>query len=442
MKRLLYTTTLIALCSISVFANRYEGRVVDEKGEGIGYATVYPESNPVIGVATNNDGYFCIETDELPEYSTIVISFIGYEKQSMPLSLFLTKTSTNTPDSLDILHPTSTPAPKYSENIATIVLHEQPIALEEMVVAAKPAKQRNKRKQMANLLHTVYVQMEKDFGNAPTRYHVVSDVRMDSEEEAWGMEQMIASVVVLPEGRKDNRDSIQFSGEYCKRFFDSDIRTLADTILAGDGLERIHKNVRKAALAVDSGVLVHESLFSLGNTRYEFEKWSEDVRNWSVSNESEGEVVLTHTEKHNYMGIVKYSITRNYILDSKTYSIKRLSEYGEGAINIPFGIKLNHDQLQLLNLFNMDEKKIEKFRLRKMNAKVHFNTIYRRHNGHIYILEKNLHANAYIIGTKKMEIPVDVSATQRVINLQTDNVKPMSRQQINRRVKRQIVEIY
>lgn len=418
MKRLFCGILFIAAV-LSAHAAVYTGRVVDEKGQGIGYATVYPEADPVAGAATNNDGTFTINTD-LPESSTLIISFIGYEKQTLPLQVFA-------------LNATDT---------ATVTLHEQPIALEETVVAAKVSKQRNKRKQMAALLHAVYVRMEQDFSDDPARYHIVSDVRMDSEGEAWGMEQMIASVVILPEAAKDNRDSLQFAGEYCKRFFQPTIRALADTILAGDGLERIDKDMRKAANAVDSGVVVHRSLFALGNIRYDFEKWVGDVRNWTVSNESEGETILTHIEKHNYLGIVKYSVTRHYIIDSETLSVRRFSEYGEGQVNIPFGMRLNKDQLQILNLFNMDDRQIEKFRLRKMNAKVQMNTIYQQRNGHIYILEKNLHSDAKIIGTKQMEIPVQVSATQRVTSLQTKQVQPMKRTEMTHRVKRQIVEIY
>lgn len=415
MKRLI-SYILCILCIGVANATHYVGRIVDERGQGIGYATVYPEQDPIVGAATNDNGYFVIDTN-LPAESPLIISFIGYEKQTLPLGTFAVDT-------------------------ATIVLREQPIALEETVVAAKASKQRNKRKQMAALLHSVYVQMERDFADEPVRYHLVSDVRMDSEGEAWGMEQMIASAVVLPEATKENHDSVQFAGEYCKRFFKPSIRALADTIFAGDGLERIDKDMRKAATAVDSGVLVHKSLFALGNIRYDFDKWVGDVRNWSVSNESEGETVLTHVEKHNYFGIVKYSITRNYILDSETLTVRRFSEYGEGQVNIPFGMKLDKDQLQILNLFNMDDQQIEKFRLRKMNAKVHLNTIYQQRNGHLYILEKNLHSDAVIIGTKKMEIPVQVSATQRVTSVQTDNVQPMSRRQMTHRVPRQIVEIY
>ncbi len=408
----------LLLGTMPAIAERYQGRIVDEQNKGIGYATVYPQEDPVAGAATNDNGFFFFDTD-LPETSEVIISFIGYEKQSLPLSLF-----------------------KTAEDTATIVLHEQPIALEETIVAAKASKQRNKRKQMAALLHAVYVQMEKDFGDEATQYHVVSDVRMDAEGEAWGMEQMIASIVVLPEAAEDNRDSIQFAGEHCKRFFKPEIRALADTILAGDGLERIDKDMRKAATAVDSGVVVHKSLFAMGNVRYDFEKWVDDVRHWTVSNESEGETVLTHTEKHNYLGIVKYIVTRNYIIDSDTYSILRFSEYGEGAVNIPFGMKLNKDQLQILNLLNMDDQQIEKFRLRKLNAKIQLNTIYQRRDGQLYILEKNLQSHAMVVGTKNMEIPLDVKATQRVTSLKTEGVQPLKPSQMTRRIKRQIVEIY
>ena len=140
---------------------------------------------------------------------------------------------------------------------AVVVLREQPIALEETVVAAKANKQKNKRKQMAALLHQVYVRMQEDFSDEPSKYHVVSDARMDSDGEAWGMEQMIASVVVLPEARKNNKDSVQFAGEYCKRFFDPAIRRRVDTVFATQTLEKYDLRMREAANSVDSGVVGH-----------------------------------------------------------------------------------------------------------------------------------------------------------------------------------------
>ncbi len=414
----------ILLCTaVCMHATIYQGRVVDQNGAPVSYATVYPEAAPELGTATNNDGLFSFKAD-LPNDSRVIISFIGYEKLTISASLLT------------------------SSEPSVFTLREQPIALEETVVAAKKSKQRNKRKQMATLLHAVYVKLADEFPDTPTRYSVVSDVRMDSEGSTWGMEQMIADIVVLPQAKRDNTDSLQFKGRYCKRFFDAQKRKQADEILAGQAIERMEKKskekfIRRAANAVDSGVVVHRSLFAMGNMRQDFEQAMGDLKHWTVSNESEGETVLTHTQKiSKYLGCFKLTFQRHYIVDSRTYAVRRFSEHAEIKITIPFGIKLNADQLQMLNLVNMDERKIEKFRLKKVRGNVDYNTIYQRRDNHVYILEKNMHTQAFILGTKKAEIPLVVKATQRVTDLQTTNVRPLPASQITRRLSREIVEIY
>lgn len=415
-------TLLLILSFIATFT----GQVVDEQGKPIPYATVYPQTQPEFGTATNNDGYFAFTAD-LSDYSEVIISFIGYEKLTIPAGK-LTRQEDSIP--------------------ATIVLHEQPIALQETVVAAKAHKQRNKRKQMAALLHAVWLQMENEFPKENAQYQVVSDVRMQSEGSTWGMEQMIANIVVLHEAGKEGRDSVQFQGRFCKRFFDSRKRAEADEILAGDAIERIEKKqkekfMRKAANAIDSGVVVHRALFAMGGMKHNFEEAMGDLKHWKVSNESEGETVLTHTEKiSRYLGCFKMEYQRHYIVDSKTYSVRRFSEHADIKVTIPFGIKLNADQLQMLNLLNMDEQRIEKFRLRKLRAAVDLNTIYQRRDDKVYTLEKNMILNAHIIGSRKAEIPINVKATQRVTDLQTEGIQPLHPFQITKRLKREIVEIY
>ena len=430
---------IVLLCALEFNAAVYTGQVVDEKGQPVSYATVYPEVAPELGTATNNDGIFRFEAN-LPASSPVVVSFIGFEKVEV------------TGDRLRVKGDTA---------LQVIVLKEQPIALQETVVAAKPSKQRNKRKQMATLLHAVYVQLEKEFPDEPAQYQVVSDVRMTSGEAqtghaaVWGMEQMIANIVVLPEAGIDGRDSVQFQGRYCKRFFDARKRAQADSILAGETLERLEKAqkdvpkgtsqnyMRRAVNAVDSGVVVHEALFAIGNMRYDFQEAMNDIKHWSVSNESEGETVLTHTQTvSKYLGCFKMTFQRHYIIDSRTYSVRRFSEHAEVKVVIPFGIKLNSDQLQMLNLVNMNEEQINKFRLKRLRSAVDLNTIYQRRNGLVYTQEKNMILNAFIVGSKKTEIPLNIQATQRVTDLQTEGVKALKKHQMTRRVRREIVEIY
>ena len=430
---------IVLLCALEFNAAVYTGQVVDEKGQPISYATVYPEVAPELGTATNNDGIFRFEAN-LPASSPVVVSFIGFEKVEV------------SGDRLRVKGDTA---------LQVIVLKEQPIALQETVVAAKSSKQRNKRKQMATLLHAVYVQLEKEFPDEPAQYQVVSDVRMTSGEAqtghaaVWGMEQMIANIVVLPEAGIDGRDSVQFQGRYCKRFFDARKRAQADSILAGETLERLEKAqkdvpkgtsqnyMRRAVNAVDSGVVVHEALFAIGNMRYDFQEAMNDIKHWSVSNESEGETVLTHTQTvSKYLGCFKMTFQRHYIIDSRTYSVRRFSEHAEVKVVIPFGIKLNSDQLQMLNLVNMNEEQINKFRLKRLRGAVDLNTIYQRRNGLVYTQEKNMILNAFIVGSKKTEIPLNIQATQRVTDLQTEGVKALKKHQMTRRVRREIVEIY
>ena len=430
---------IVLLCALEFNAAVYTGQVVDEKGQPISYATVYPEVAPELGTATNNDGIFRFEAN-LPASSPVVVSFIGFEKVEV------------SGDRLRVKGDTA---------LQVIVLKEQPIALQETVVAAKSSKQRNKRKQMATLLHAVYVQLEKEFPDEPAQYQVVSDVRMTSGEAqtghaaVWGMEQMIANIVVLPEAGIDGRDSVQFQGRYCKRFFDARKRAQADSILAGETLERLEKAqkdvpkgtsqnyMRRAVNAVDSGVVVHEALFAIGNMRYDFQETMNDIKHWSVSNESEGETVLTHTQTvSKYLGCFKMTFQRHYIIDSRTYSVRRFSEHAEVKVVIPFGIKLNSDQLQMLNLVNMNEEQINKFRLKRLRSAVDLNTIYQRRNGLVYTQEKNMILNAFIVGSKKAEIPLNIQATQRVTDLQTEGVKALKKHQLTRRVRREIVEIY
>jgi len=434
-------TLVFILALVSTFI----GRVVDQNGEPIPYATVYPEIAPEWGTATNNDGFFRFEAN-LTKDSRIIVSCIGYEKKTVLA------------ESLYSVSP--------EDGLYSVILKEQPIALEETVVAAKKSKQRNKRKQMAELLHAVYVKLEEQFPDDNAQYQVVSDVRMLSDGSTWGMEQMIANIVVMPERAKEGRDSVQFHGRFCKRFFDARKRAQADSILASDALERMEQKaapkghpanmLRRAANAVDSGVVVHRALFGIGNMRYDFEQAMTDTRHWTVSNESEGETVLTHTQSvSRYLGCFKMTFQRHYIVDSRTYEVRRFSEHAEVKVFIPFGIKLNADQLQMLNLVNMSENSIEKFRLKRLRGTVDLNTIYQRRPvtsassassassaERVYILEKNMICDAHILGSKKAEIPLIIKATQRVTDLQTENVNPLSPSQITRRVRREIVEIY
>lgn len=393
-------------------AAEYRGRVVDVSGEPIAFATVYLEENPIVGTATGLDGMFALDTDA-GRTSKVIVSFVGYAKVRVALAYF------------------------EKEN-AEIRLREQPIALEEMVISGKASRQKNKHKQMASLLYQVYNRMEKDFPMSTYSVGMVSEVKMDSEDVPCGMEQMMATVVQAPRLAVDERDSVQFQATYAKRFFPGFLRTRADSVLAGNKLDG---RTRRLAVEMDSGVVVHKSLWKMGHVRYDFSKQMRDVKHWTVSRENEHETVLTYREAKNYVGIVKYEFLSHYIVDSETYEVRRFSQEGTMTFNIPFGYKLKPSELEVLNMINMDEKAITKFRLRRATASVQLNTLFQRVDGHLYPLERNMRTSATLTSTKGDTMPVKIRATQRVTQVKTKGVQ-LLRHTPSRRVRRENVLVY
>lgn len=405
----------VGFCVTTIQAANYCGRIVDKNNLPIPYATVYLANNPIVGTATNAQGIFTLSTDASPQ-ERVIISFIGYTKQELPLGVFCNM-----------------------QMPYVIELEEQPIALEETVVAAPVHKQKNKRKAMATLLYKVYNRMQIEFPDTPSRYRIVSDVSMNADNAPWGMEQMIATTVHLPRVGKDRHDSIQFAPEHCKRFLDTTIRQRADAVLSHDNL---NPKLRVVATEADSGVMVHWSLWRSRDARYHFEESMKDLRHWSVSNESEQETVLTYTEKHNYMGIFKITIHSHYIVDSETFSLLRFSEDAVAQLVIPFGYKLKSGDLELLNLLNVDDQAIERFRLRRIRASVQMNTLFQMQDGVRLMKERNLQAHALLLGTRKAEIPLDIKATQRATVAQNKSVQMLTEKEMSKRIEREIVPLY
>ena len=76
---------ILFFCLISFYAfsqTKVGGKVVDEFNEPVPFANVYFK-NSKIGVITDDNGSFYFETDE--NYDTLIVSFIGFDTQEVPL---------------------------------------------------------------------------------------------------------------------------------------------------------------------------------------------------------------------------------------------------------------------------------------------------------------------------------------------------------------------
>lgn len=403
------------MCVWTAGAKDVCGRVVDERHQPILYATVYIKDNPIIGTATNPDGVFHLEIEDKDlAHAELIFSCVGYSVECRAASLLAE-----------------------AEDIPTIMLVEQPIALEETVVSARKTKM-SKRKVLAQVLHEIYARLEQEWPQSPVRYQVVSDVKMDAASSPWGMEQLIATAIELPAGSVATKDSLQFRGDYCKRYCDPSVRERADSLLKHES----NAKMLKLATAIDSGTVVHRSLWKMCLDRGHLLDTSDELARWKLSREDDGSCVVTYTRKYNYVGVVKIQQVEHLIVDSYDFSLKSYTVDLQVQLFLPFSIKLKDSELEWVNLLNMSGQTLEKFRLKRGTMSSRMSTLYVRENGVLVPSEKNMHTTALLQDLKGNQLPCEVWATQHVTNVTTAGVHPFPHYSKSRKVSREIVPIY
>jgi len=407
---------ILLLCTLSATAATYSGRVVDDKGEPLMYATIYLQDSPEIGTATNTDGVFTLDIN-LPiinhQSSIINISCLGFETQQLPLSHF-------------------------AQDTITIQLAEQPIWIAPTFVEAEKTRQ-SKRKKMATLLKAVYDRLEEESPKAPVFFGVVSDVKMEANASAWGMEQMIAKVVQIPSEDVTKMDSIQFVGTYCKRYCNPLVRAHVDSLMRHE----TDKHRKRYATAIDSGTIVHRKMWELSQMdKSVLLDLSDELGRWQSSRPDEQHLILTYTRKRSHLlGIIKTIETYHLLVDNSA-SLQTFASDFVVKLSLPFSIKMKDADLSWVNLLNMDEEQLQKFRLKKGVMHVQFETKYQLQNGLRLPIEKTMHVDAQLEDNKGNQLPCELQAKQQITHTKTQGVQPFPRYNKSQTVPRQLVPIY
>lgn len=412
--RILLLLAVLSACA-NVQAAKICGRVVDKNGSPLVYATVYPVTNPVEGTATNDQGLFCLET-ESDTALLVAVTYVGYKQKLLT---------------------TPVPSSPVEGELLTVVLEEQPIALEEMVIEAKRTRM-SKRKMLARILRETYLKLKEDLPRENVRYTLVSDVKMDASEAPWGMEQMGVEIIEAPGKAAEGKDSLQFWGQWCKRYCSPEVRVKIDSVLKHDS----DRDRQRMANGLDKGTLTHRALWSLRMDPDHLLDTSDELRRWKMSAEDDARCVLTYTRKYNYLGILKATLTENLIVDAYDYRLQSYTVDLTVKLNLPFAMKIEGVYLEWLNLLSNGGESAEKFRLKKANMHARVSNVYKERNGVLVPVEKNLEAEGEIVGKKGIVLPVKVWATQHVGEVKTGGVVLREGYNKHAEVPRTLVPIY
>lgn len=382
MRKLFYILIMLLMTCLPLMAQRLiVGHVVDEEDQPVSYASVYFKTKPENGTVTDNNGYFRIVFND---NDSLIVSFIGYATKSYA-------------------------SRRLTEDVLQIRLKQQPIMLEETVVAGKTT--RNKRKAMKDLLRFTRQRMDVDFPDDNQKYRVHSSFRVKSNGELLGFDEIIGHIVELHGKGQDGYDSIQIKADVARRYIN---QTTADKI--PDVMDNhIGKQDKSNIEKIDAGSLMHKYLWG-GSYKQMFDKLAEKPKHWSVSKENNDITVLTYKETRNILGIFKLTMTVNYIIDAFNYSISRISEEAIVYFNIPFGYKLNKDELSVVNLLSISGQDIEHFRLKRGTVNFRRNVIFTKTTDNtLRVKEKNLTFNMKAEEKEGQTIQMSSSASARVL---------------------------
>ena len=385
------------LIIFSVCAETLVGRVSDGN-EPMSYVSVYLKENPEVGTISDMDGIFTIP--DIHKNSTVVLSFVGYKTMELKFNKIPT-------DTLDI------------------AMVEQPILLTEALIPSK-TKKLSKRKQMKQLLSDVRNQMLKDFPQETRKYKIVSDYDFYEKGRIVSREEVIGTVAEIPNAGRKNTDSIQMVIDMCKRFRDRNVQFKLDSIRAGKLKE--DKNQRLANLP-DSSKFIHRVLWG-SDIKWLFLELDGKISKWSME-EQDSTFLLTFREKKNYFGVVKYELVLNYILDIYSYRVKSLSQSLKINANIPFGYKLDSDQLAIINVVNLAGEEHKKYRAKYIDADIKRNIIYREEYNQVIPSEKNVVTKVEMAERKhKKPIFVHQTGSIKVVSAQTSEVKTFTESEV------------
>lgn len=396
MKRIILLN-IYFLIIFSAAAETLVGRVFDGN-EPMSYVSIYLKENPEIGTISDMDGVFTLP--DMQKNTTVVLSFVGYKTMELKLKKIPT-------DTLEI----------------TMV--EQPIMLTETLIPSK-TKKLSKRKQMKQILADVKKQMLKDFPTETRKYKIVSDYDLYEKGRIIAREEIIGTVAEIPNAGRKDTDSIQMVIDMCKRFRDRNVQYKLDSI---SGKLKDDKNQRLVNLT-DSSKFIHRVLWG-SDIKWLFLELDGKVSKWTME-EQDSTFLLTYRDKKNYFGIVKYELVLNYILDIYSYRVKSLSQSLKVNANIPFGYKLDSDQLAIINVVNLAGEEHKKYRAKYIDADIKRNIIYRKEYDQVIPSEKNV-ITKIEMAERKHNKPIYVHQTGsiKVVSAQTSSVKTFTEAEIN-----------
>lgn len=403
MKKSFLLVLLLCMVQWNLMATKIEGRVVNSKGEGLSYVSLYLKNYPEVGTISDINGRFLLEVPSTRD--SLIVTLVGYE------TVFINLSKVNTDKSL------------------RITMKDQPVILNEVVVHVQKnsKKKKNKKEERAEIeafLKKVYDRIWVDFPSNHVRHRVVSDLTATSDGQVVLFDEWIGDIVEL---RNINgpTDSIQMKMDLNKRYINQTVKGSIDNFNPNDYSKHDRRHVEKVDINSVKKMQPHKIAWEL-DVQQLFYRHMFDLKHWTMVEKDANTVVLILTLTNKLPGIYKLVRKLVYAVDKNTYSIKTISERVSAEVNIPFGYKLSSAELAILNAFVLEQDGFEKYRLKSLKGTTCRNNIFHRQDNQLVVSEKNFTAEGYIIDNKDNKVNFGTKIKTKVLSVETKGVKAYS----------------
>jgi len=403
MKKSFLLILLLCMVQWNLMATKIEGRVVNSKGEGLSYVSLYLKNYPEVGTISDINGRFSLEVPSTRD--SLIVTLVGYE------TVFINLSKVNTDKSL------------------RITMKDQPVILNEVVVhvqknSKKKKSKKEERAEIEAFLKKVYDRIWVDFPSNHVRHRVVSDLTATSDGQVVLFDEWIGDIVEL---RNINgpTDSIQMKMDLNKRYINQTVKGSIDNFNPNDYSKHDRRHVEKVDINSVKKMQPHKIAWEL-DVQQLFYRHMFDLKHWTMVEKDANTVVLTLTLTNKLPGIYKVVRKLVYAIEKNTYSIKTISERVSAEVNIPFGYKLSSAELAILNAFVLDQDGFEKYRLKSLKGTTCRNNIFHRQDNQLVVSEKNFTAEGYIVDNKDNKVNFGTKIKTKVLSVETKGVKAYS----------------
>ena len=99
-------------------------------------------------------------------------------------------------------------------------------------------------------------------------------------------------------------------------------------------------------------------------------------------------------------------------------------------VNIPFGYKLDAEEVEKINMLLLGRDDLKKLRIKGADMNLQRNVIFQKGTERSVVQEKNMVIDANIKGSQKPNIKLRSTATAKVTSYNTKGVKPYTTKQL------------